>query len=537
MENNNHLGGNVSTMRGGAVTTAARLSPSRRPLLTVFVCLLALSLSGCPRRDTTSETRPKARPFEGVSLRLLVADDPALAAVVGKLRGEWNAQTGSDLQVDQINQADLEGTAAVADDAIVAPAHLLGPLAERDLLAPMPKELLDGADWSDLFDLLKLREVSWGNESDKKVKAVPFGSPVFVCYYRADLLAKLNRRPPQSWDEYQELAKLLAAQKPPGGANWSGTIEPLGPGWAGLVLLARAAPYAKHRDSFSTLFNVDTMEPLLNTPAMIRALEELVAAAKAGPSDPLAVDPAAARVAFWKGQCGMALTWPTAATQGGGRRAESGTRKVEEGKTEIATPSHSNPQSLIPNPFPPDPAIRVGFAELPGTKRVYNLSTHAWDVRADDEDQHVPLLDACGRLGMVSKNSSHPEVAFRLLLWLTDNERSSQVSAASPATTLFRRSQAKSVEHWVEKPVGPAVAAQYAATTEATFRREQWLSAIPLPGRAEYLAALDEAVRAAVGNQKPAAEVLAQAQAKWRAISERLGVERQRAAYRHSLGW
>ena len=566
MGNNIHFDGNdphtqvglsavrVSDRGTGHFKPASRLARKEscsRPrasqaLRAVSVGVLLLLLSGCSRRETTSETGSAARPFEGVNLRLLVADDPALAAAIAKLRGEWNTQTGCNLQVDQASQTDLEACTSLQADAIVVPAHLLGPLAERDLLAPVPKEILDGSDWSDLFDLLKLREASWGNETGQKIKAVPFGSPVFVCYYRADLLTKINHRPPQSWDEYQELAKLLAAQKPPGRSDWCGTIEPLGTGWAGLVLLARAAPYAKHRDSYSTLFNIDTMEPLLTTPAMIRALEELVAAAKLGPADPFAFDPAAARVAFWKGQCGMALTWPTAAQQGGGRRAEGGGQKAESGgrKAEvlhpsplIPHPSSSNPQSLIPNPFPPDPSIQVGFAELPGTKRVYNPSTQAWDIRADDEDQHVPLLSASGRLGMVSKTSSHSEAAFRLLFWLIDNDRSSQVSAESPATTLFRRSQAKSVERWVEKPVGSAVASQYAATTEFTFRREQWLSALPLPGRAEYLAALDEAVRAAVSRQKSPAEALAQAQTKWQDITKRLGVDRQRAAYRHSLGW
>ena len=64
---------------------------------------------------------------------------------------------------------------------------------------------------------------------------------------------------------------------------WCGTIEPLAPGWAGLVLLARAAPYAKHRDNYSALFDIETMEPLVAGPPFVQALEELVAAAKLGP--------------------------------------------------------------------------------------------------------------------------------------------------------------------------------------------------------------------------------------------------------------
>ena len=91
------------------------------------------------------------------------------------------------------------------------PSHLLGVLAERKLLAPVPPRILRDAEWGGVFELLRLREAAWG----KQVMAVPFGSPVFCCYYRADLLEKLGRRPPRTWAEYQELAKLLAKTPSP----------------------------------------------------------------------------------------------------------------------------------------------------------------------------------------------------------------------------------------------------------------------------------------------------------------------------------
>jgi hypothetical protein len=47
---------------------------------------------------------------------------------------------------------------------------------------------------------------------------------------------------------------------------------------------------------------------------------------------------------------------------------------------------------------------------------------------------------------------------------------------------------------------------------------------------------LDEAVAAAVRGEKPPLEALLDADAKWRKITDRLGLDRQKAAYRHSLG-
>jgi ABC-type glycerol-3-phosphate transport system substrate-binding protein len=182
-----------------------------------------------------------------------------------------------------------------------------------------------------------------------------------------------------------------------------------------------------------------------------------------------------------------------------------------------------------------DPGIRVGFIELPGASRVFNLSNRAWDLRGDEDDWRVPLLGSAGRLGVVAAKSEQREAAFQLLLWLSDGRISPQVSAASPATTLFSRAQLKSPGLWVERPAA-AAAAQYGDATEAALRHEQWLGAVRLPGRAEYLAALDEAVVAAVRDKKSPQEALLQADKKWREITARLGLDRQRAAYRHSLG-
>jgi len=514
----------------------------------LFLCPLALFLAGCPSNQSKSNSKRNEQPLKGLKLRLLVVDDAALADAAGRLRGEWNTQTGSELEVAQAASKDLEAAKSLSADAVIAPSYLLGSLAEEDLLASVPQTFLENRDWISLFDLLKLREATWGRQAETKTKGVPFGSPVLVCYYRPDLLQTLGRRPPQTWREYQELVKLLSSQKPAGDGPWNSTLEPLAPGWAGLVLLSRAAPYAKHRESFSTLFNIDTMEPLLTTPAMQQALEELVAAAKAGTIDPLAMDPAAVRAAFWKGQCGMALTWPTAANDGETQRAdaekpsvaaksetsptsETNTAETKPAETKAAAETASAAPAVSVTPIP------IGFAELPGTERVYNLSSREWNTRADDEDTHVPLLNLAGRLGMVNNKSANTEAAFQLRPWLADNRTSLQVSAASPFTTVFRRSQADAIGDWVEKAVPQAAADQYLAATSTTLCREQWLAALPLPGRADYLAALDEAVHAAVRGQKSPADALLQANDAWKKITEKLGMERQRSAYRHSLGW
>ncbi len=469
--------------------------------------LLSSGLVGCQDTESVGGGRPDGLPPEGGSLRLMVVDDPAMAAAIGRLRTEFRGQSGWDLTVQETSASELAAGKPIAADALVFPSALLGALARRDLASPLPRQpsYTDQAEGADVFELVRSTEVSWAG----KAVAVPFGSPVLTCYYRADLLEKLGKKPPTTWTEYSQLAALLADRKDlageaiAGAQSWHGALEPLGPGWAGITLLARAAAYASHRGNYSTLFNFDTMEPLINGPPFVRALEELVSVAGSGKLDPLACDPDTVRKAFWNGQCGMALTWPTAADE------------------DLATP---------------DGDFRVGFAELPGSRDVYNVSDQVWETRRDGEPGQVPLLAIAGRLGTVLPTSQWPAASLQMLRWLSEPQWSEHVSPSSPWTTLFRRSHLNNARKWVEQPAPISAAVEYALLTEQILSGEQRLFAIRIPGRTEYLAALDRAVQQAAGGELLPKESLDEAASRWKEITGRLGVDEQRKAYSASLG-
>ena len=209
----------------------------------------------------------------------------------------------------------------------------------------------------------------------------------------------------------------------------------------------------------------------------------------------------------------MAITWPTAAATIGEVRKEGG----KSPSTDTSSPP-------------------VGFVELPGSQKVYNVSEDEWEKRSDREDCRVPLLAIAGRLGVVPRASSDRAAAVQLLVWLSDDAMSARIIALSPDTTMFRQANLDAPGQWVEKTVPHSAAVQYGDATVAALSHEQWLAALRIPGRAEYLTALDEAVAAAVRGEQPPLEALKQAADKWRKITNRLGLEKQRAAYGHSVG-
>jgi ABC-type glycerol-3-phosphate transport system substrate-binding protein len=518
-----------------------RPHPGERHLILLGLLLVLVTVAlvgGCGGPGDESSPPAAGTSLQGVPLKLLVVGDPQLATAAERLRGEWSAQTGAGFEVAECSAADLLGAGKIEADAVVAPCWALAPLAERQKVAPVPREILaeKSGPWPGIIETLRTRQAVW----DGTVHGVPFGSPVMTCYYRADLLKKLGRRPPESWAEYGELAGLLAdrdklgagveadsgsqgarpgeqshfrgdhasrgARRKNGGSPlWCGAIEPLAEGWAGLTLLARAAPAAKHRDNFADLFDPDTMKSLVAGEPFVRALEQLVAASRHGPEEPWRYDPAAARAAFWAGECGMALTWPTGAKQQG------------------------LPKTVAPG-------SEVGFVELPGSHDVYNVATGQWDTRGPESDTRVTLLGVSGRLGLVPAGSGNRQAAFQLLFWLSGEDLSPRFCTASPGTTLFRESHLKKPGPWVESPVDEAAADQYAATLDAALRREHFVFALWIPGRERYLAAMDEAVLAAVRGKSEPAEALQQAAAEWDAVTSQLGVEGQKRAYRRCLG-
>ena len=176
-------------------------------------------------------------------------------------------------------------------------------------------------------------------------------------------------------------------------------------------------------------------------------------------------------------------------------------------------------------------SIRVGFAELPGAKQVYHPKNRTWETRPPDADTRVTLMSISGRVGVVWAGAEHADAAFRLLGWLSSQGSSGAVCAASGATTLFRRSQIASPQNWVEKAASASAALGYVAVVEGALSRPQRLSGLRFPGCAESLHALDEAVHTAVEGRESPIKALEKVAGHWREITERLGVERQKAAY------
>jgi multiple sugar transport system substrate-binding protein len=463
-------------------------------------------VAGCPSGPPEEPPANSAQPGPQRTLHVLVIGDDNLAEGIER---QWRARSDTAIELHRSSAAGVRaaGGESLGADVVVFPSGLLGEFAEQDRIVPLGKRVLESENFNqqDVFELLRRGETTWG----KKSFAVSLGSPQLTLMYRQDLFQALNLTPPTTWSAYQQLVDRLAKRDelgdhtPPVDGPWYAAREPLGDGWAGQLLLARAAAYVRHPHQYSTLFDLRNMRPLIDGAPFVKALEELV---KAAPSEAeaRATTPAQVRSDFLSGRCAMAFTWPSHADSADGGQ-------------------------------PAGEPMQVGFAQLPGSSDVFNFRSQLWEPRAAGAVTTVPLLASAGRLAALTRRGRRSSAANTMLLWLGGSELGNIVCPTSKSTTLFRTSQIAGARRWVNPQLGDRSAAEYGELLRRTQDQSIWLSSVRIPARPEYLAALDQAVQRALDGE-PAEKALAEAATKWQQITDELGRDKQQAAYTRSIG-
>ena len=276
-----------------------------------------------------------------------------------------------------------------------------------------------------------------------------------------------------------------------------------GPGWAGIVLLARAAPYATHPSNYSKLFSIETMEPLVDGPPFVRALEELVATAR---------------------------LWAAAAVDLRSDRDPPRVlaRGVRAGAGVAIGRGQGLPQTSGQSPF--------GFGRTAGVRRRLQLLRPDLGVPAagrrpsctsaergwSDGDGHRAIAVAAGRFLAAF-------VALRPAMEPADERRQSghnPVPAVGrcPPPIMGGNGDAR----WSGRRICPSDAADPQPRAMPLCFTDPRAFGLPeSPGRGSPAGGS--------GSEAPR-EALGQAAVRWREITKSHGIERQRAAYRHSLG-
>lgn len=155
------------------------------------------------------------------------------------------------------------------------------------------------------------------------------------------------------------------------------------------------------------------------------------------------------------------------------------------------------------------------------------------DVQAADSQNAtagLPLLGWNDRLISVSASTHNAASAFRLIAWLAQPEASTQLAHATEKMMPARSSLANSPQ-WYDPAISPEDRKSLSERLVTQLNGERCILVPRLPGIDDYLAALDEAVEAAIGDKMTPGAALQAAAVRWEAITDAAGRSAQRVAY------
>jgi multiple sugar transport system substrate-binding protein len=509
--------------------------PCLRQSLVFCAIFTTCLVAGCSDDPPRSAAPAGAPPFAGQTIHIS-APTPLRAAerwplILTEFENEWGAH--ADIRQRSLDAGLGEyvlrgGGAEFANQT----SHLwFFPLNRAELmegLAPIPRDERDDSDegelpWSDVFAGLRKNVCTWNGEA----VVMPISAPVLVCYYRRDLLEEAGLAPPVSWSEYQQLLDTLDEWAPGLSA-----VEPWGPEYRATMYLARALGAARHPGQYSLYFDIETGEPLIDTPGFVRGLEQSVAAVKRMPRAVLAYSPADCRRELLAGRAALAIAFET---PGAADKFPIGPNP-EENDSDAGHAAEADARIRAAGHVERAESIAIGITPLPGATEVYNDATGAWEQPHGETVNRVALTGFAGLCAGVSADS-HPEArraAWKLLARLTVSE----FATAFPPemSTLCRTSQAGSPSRWVGEALTGDEALAYVTAVSESLRNPLLVAEIPVRGRDDFRRALTKALEGPLAGTQSPAEALSGAAGRWGEIADELGREAVRDSYRARLG-
>lgn len=486
------------------------------------LCLLALCLGllhGCGDKPAEPPTKPAARPFEGQSITVIV---PKLDArlIRGPILDEvdgFEKRTGAKVRVltpgwnETIQKIDESTKSPEAGfDIYVVISMWSGTLLGGGHIEPVPEEIKRKIDWDDVLPIYRNTVLSWNNIA----YGLPYDGDCINLYYRKDLFenpehqARFKKKfgydlaPPATWREYRDIAQFFT------GWDWSGDGKP-DFGIAGnrvkgdismLQFFAQAAAFAKHPDDPAYYFDPDTMNPRINNPGFVRALELWIDTLRFGPPGMANFAGHDVRDRFVSGQTAMAIDW-----------------------SDMGVHAASSPVSVIKD--------KIGYAQLPGSSEVYDSRAGKWDKRQN----RVSSISGNWTF-FVSKASKHKELAFEFAAHMTSKELTKKLTAMSgTAVNPSRSSHFDNPASWNQAGFSTESAKAYLDAITQSLSNTNVEYDITIPGAGEYYQVADEYVAKAVAGELKPWQALDQAAAAWEKITDRLGRDNQIAYYKASL--
>ena len=450
--------------------------------------------------------------YSGRKLTIITHAVPVIGEPTALHAEQFEELTGAEVEVVHVPFGDLFQrimipfqTGQQAYDVLFYGSLWLGDY--HRYLAPVPEKYQNSSAMQGVTPTY--RDVAtWGEEmiqfpvdGDRhylKYRSDIFDDPEMQARYLEDTGEEL--RVPQTWSEYNEVAQYFT------GWDWDGDGE-VNYGTAEVTkrddlmfsaFISRAAPFAKHPDvPGGFFFDLETMEPLINTPGWVRGLELFVEAQEAFPPGGTSFGLGDEIFSFGGGQVLMSYSWDDAFIQA-----------MQE-------------DSRIRN--------EVGAAILPGASEVWNRETGQWEQLS--EPNRVAYI-TWGWTSAVAGNSPNKDMAFDYLAFFSNQANTKHDLQIGRFGVNPYRTEHFDADFWIEEMGWDEdTATTYVQTLEAIDSSNNRVFDLRVPGVGQFMTSLAAGVAEALAGQATPQEALDGVAEEWSRIVDRIGEDRVREAY------
>jgi multiple sugar transport system substrate-binding protein len=453
-----------------------------------------------------------AKDYSGRTLNIITHAVPVIGEPTALHAKQFEELTGAKVSVVHVPFGDLFQrilipfqTGQNAYDVLFYGSLWIGDL--NPFLAPVPDAYRESTGMKDVtrnyIDVAK-----WGDQ----MVQYPIDGDRHYLKYRADMFenpemqAKFKEATgrdltvPATWEEYNEVAKVFS------GWDWDGDGNP-NFGSAEVAkrddlmfsaFISRAAPYAKNPNvKGGFFFDLETMEPLINSPGFVRGLELFVAASKDWAPGGANFGLGDEIFAFGGGQSLMSYSWDDAFVQA--QQADSPIRN------------------------------KVAAAPLPGAREVWNRKTKQWDKF--EEPNRAPYI-TWGWTSAVSAKSKNQDMAFDYLCFFSNEANTlSDLQVGRFGVNPYRTSHFDPAL-WTDKLGWDAdLAKSYVETLSGMDTSQNRVFDLRVPGVNQFMTSMATGVASAIAGQATPQAALDQVAKEWKDIVDRIGVDKVREAY------
>jgi multiple sugar transport system substrate-binding protein len=439
----------------------------------------------------------------------------------------WEAYTGAKIKWIDLAQADYNArlqqsiaTGTADFDILEMGAPFEGDMGVKDLLSEMPDWVKTQIDFDDYVNYLKPPVGTWNG----KIHRVTIDSDCHTINYRTDVfsdpdLAKqwadwkdqaglATWGQPKTWQQVQAVTKFLKGKKFKG-KDVYGFLDQPKP-WGGFQFYftgSRATAYAKYPGEKNWLFD-ENMKPLVNNPAWVRAIQDVIDALPSEPGDQINADP------------------NTTAFQ----QFVTGTGSLLEWWGDIGTFARTSDTATI--------GEVLNFDILPGSDDVYNFRTQKWEKLASGPN-HAPNMAYLGWgiyvMKSVDADPKRQKAAWSAAAHLGGKDLSMWTAAYPSGFQPYRKSHTN-LDLWALAGYDKKYIGSYMDSQSTSYNHPNSAIEPRIPGIFQYYSVAEDELQKTFAGKQTAQQGADNVAAAWEKLTDKLGRENQVKYYRISMG-